>query len=147
MHRSRGLSVSEIMISTAVIGTATVVAVPKFMHAAQRAKESALKYELKTLRKAVDQFYIDSSGYPDTVTDLLQEEAPKDFWMNNKLMRWNPNVKWQGPYVAYGENHVSDPLDPVSGKPFLTKRGKNGRLQIFSSAPGKDSEGKEFKTY
>lgn len=147
MHRKRGLTITEIAISTAVIGTATVVAVPKFVHATHRAKESALKFELKNYRKAVDQFYIDTGGYPVELKDLLREQPPESFWLNKKQVKWKKSDEWHGPYMAYGEGSLVEPKDPVSDKPFLTKRGETGRLQIFSSAEGRDSEGKEFTAY
>ena len=147
MHRKRGLTITEIAISTAVIGTATVVAVPKFVHATHRAKESALKYELKNFRKAVDQFYIDTGGYPAELKDLLRENPPKSLWVKAKEKPWIKTIEWHGPYMAYGEGQLIEPKDPVSDLPFLTKRGDTGRLQIFSSATGKDTEGKSFTTY
>jgi type II secretory pathway pseudopilin PulG len=147
MHRKRGLTITEIAISTAVIGTATVVAVPKFMHATHRAKEAALKLELRNFRKAVDQFYIDTGGYPDEVKDLLRESPPRSFWLKAKERAWNKSVEWHGPYMAYGEGQLIEPKDPVSDLPFLTKRADTGRLQIFSSATGMDTEGKPFTSY
>lgn len=147
MHRKRGLTIAEIAISTAVIGTATVVAVPKFVHATHRAKEAALKMELKNFRKAVDQFYIDSGGYPDELKDLLRESPPSSFWFRAKEKPWMKSAEWHGPYMSYGEGQLIEPKDPVSELPYLTKRNAQGRLQIFSSATGKDTEGKPFTSY
>jgi type II secretory pathway pseudopilin PulG len=147
MHRKRGLTIAEIAISTAVIGTATVVAVPKFVQATRRAKESALKMELKNFRKAVDQFYIDTGGYPSELKDLLRESPPKSLWLRAKEKPWLKSLEWHGPYMAYGEGQLIEPKDPVSDQPFLTKRSESGRLQIFSSATGKDTEGKPFTSY
>lgn len=147
MRRKRGLTITEIAVSTAVIGTATVIAVPKFVHATHRAKQAALKFELKSFRKAVDQFYIDTGGYPSELKDLLREHPPKSFWINTKEKPWLKSIEWHGPYMAYGEGQLIEPKDPVSDLPYLTKRSDNGRLQIFSSATGKDSEDKPFTSY
>ncbi|OWU64775.1 MAG: hypothetical protein CBB60_008055 [Armatimonadetes bacterium Cent15-Ar3] len=147
MHRKRGLTITEIAISTAVIGTATVIAVPKFVHATKRAKEAALKFELKNFRKAVDQFYIDTGGYPSDIKDLLREQPPRQFWISSKQKPWTKSLEWHGPYMAYGEGQLVEPKDPVSDLPYLTKRADTGRLQIFSSAVGNDVDGKPFTGY
>jgi type II secretory pathway pseudopilin PulG len=152
MHRlrnisQRGISLGEVTLATAVIGGATLLAMPKLNEAKYKAKESVLKYELQTIRKAVETFSIDTGGHPVLLSDLLREDAPSTFVVKGHEVRWGKRP-WHGPYLAYGEKGSDYVMrDPVSEQPFLQRRNEKGRLQVFSSAKGKDTDGKLFSDY
>jgi type II secretory pathway pseudopilin PulG len=147
MHRQRGISLGEVALTTTVIGGLTFAALPKLNEAKVRAKESALRYELQTIRKAVDTFNAETSGWPLVVSDLLGEKPPASFVYKGKEVAWG-NRRWNGPYLGYGEKGKEFiPKDPVSGEPFRQSRTETGRLQVFSSAKGKDIDGTDFSTF
>ena len=146
-RRIRGVSLNEVMMTTAVITVVAAVATPKFAEASQRAREAALKYELQTLRKAVDQFNADTGGWPNNISDLIGTEAPQYLWLKGNVEEWGKR-HYNGPYLGYGEKGSRFiPKDPVSSLPFKEYHSEGGRLRIFSSAKGKDLSGEEFSKY
>jgi type II secretory pathway pseudopilin PulG len=147
VHRRRGITIGEVAITTTVIGALTVAALPRFTQATQKAKESALKYELSTIRKAIDTFNADTGGWPTELSDLLGEYAPRSYFYKGKEVIWQKKT-WQGPYLGYGEKGADYiPKDPVSISPFVQVRADNGRLKVFSSAKGNDMDGHAYSGY
>ena len=143
----RGLSIVEVLLSTVVIGGVTYAAAPKFVQAAKRAKETAVKAELKTIRQAVDHFFLETGGYPNTISDMIGDKPPEIFWVKGQMAKWGKR-SWEGPYLAYGEKGRDFvPKDHISGKSYRASRAENGRLTILSSADGKDSDGVRFSDY
>lgn len=141
------MSLPEVVISTGIIGSAVFVAMPKYKEATQKAKEASLKQELTLIRKAVDQFNADTSGYPDSIEDLTREEKPTFYFYNGNRQEWG-DQKWSGPYLAFGEVGAGKQKnDPVSEQPYKLVRSESGRLKIFSSAKGRDLTGVPFGRY
>jgi type II secretory pathway pseudopilin PulG len=141
------LTLSEVLISTTIVGAVAMVATPKFIEATKRAKESALKSDLQTIRKAVDQFNADTGGWPESISDLLGDQPPKSWFRNGKAIEWK-EAKWNGPYLGFGEKGPEYvPKDVISQKPYRTQRLESGKLKIYSSMTGLDTNGKKFEDY
>jgi type II secretory pathway pseudopilin PulG len=146
-RRRLGMSLPEVVISTGIIGSAIFVAMPKYKEATQKAKEASLRQELTLIRKAVDQFNADTSGFPDSIEDLTREEPPKFYFRQGERKEWGEQ-KWCGPYLAFGEVGAGQHKnDPVSDQPYKIVRSESGRLKIFSSANGRDFSGVPFGRY
>jgi general secretion pathway protein G len=67
----RGFTLIELIVVVAIIGILATIAVPAMRTAPMRAKESALKEDLFTLRSCLDQFHADRGRYPTTLAELV----------------------------------------------------------------------------
>jgi general secretion pathway protein G len=69
--RAAGFTLIELIIVVAIIGILATIAVPAMRSAPQRARESALKEDLFTLRSCIDQFHGDRARYPASLDELV----------------------------------------------------------------------------
>jgi general secretion pathway protein G len=69
--RAGGFTLIELIVVVAIIGILATIAVPAMKTAPQRARESALKEDLFTLRSCLDQFHADRGRYPTSLDELV----------------------------------------------------------------------------
>ncbi len=69
--RAGGFTLIELIVVVAIIGILATIAVPAMRTAPQRARESALKEDLFTLRSCLDQFHADRDRYPSSIEELV----------------------------------------------------------------------------
>jgi general secretion pathway protein G len=72
-NAERGFTLIELLVVMAIIGTLLSIAVPRYFHAVERAKETVLRQDLATLREAIDKYYADLGQYPDTLLALAEK--------------------------------------------------------------------------
>lgn len=63
----------ELLVVLSILALLLSLAVPRYFSSVQRAKEQALKQQLTTTRKALDEYYADQGQYPDTLQDLVSK--------------------------------------------------------------------------
>jgi general secretion pathway protein G len=68
----RGFTLIELLVVLAIIATLLSIVAPRYVHQTDRAREAALKANLVTLRRALDDYYSDNSQYPDTLGALAE---------------------------------------------------------------------------
>ena len=68
-----GFTLIELLIVMAIIGTLLTIAVPRYFHTLQRARETVLRHDLAILREAIDKYYADLDKYPDTLPALAEK--------------------------------------------------------------------------
>jgi general secretion pathway protein G len=71
LGRGAGFTLIELIIVVAIIGILAAIAVPAMRTAPQRARESALKEDLFTIRSCIDQFHADRGRYPASLEELV----------------------------------------------------------------------------
>ena len=69
----RGFTLIELLIVMAIIGTLLTIAVPRYFHTLQRARETVLRQDLAILREAIDKYYSDGGKYPEALPDLAEK--------------------------------------------------------------------------
>ena len=69
-HALRGFTLIELLVVMAIIGTLLSIAVPRYFHSLERARETVLRQDLAILREAIDKYYSDLNQYPDTLQAL-----------------------------------------------------------------------------
>jgi general secretion pathway protein G len=122
-----GFTLLELVIVMTIMVTLAAVGVVNYQRIREKAKETLLKDDLKTMRKLLDQYSADKETLPDSLDDLVN-----------------------GSYLR------EVPLDPITGNndwqldmgddPF-SRTTKQGVLDVHSKAQGVDSEGKPFSDY
>ena len=70
---ARGFTLIELLIVMAIIGTLLSIAVPRYFHSLQHARETVLKQDLWILREAIDKYYADLNQYPEKLPDLVDK--------------------------------------------------------------------------
>lgn len=71
--RSKGFTLVEITVVMAIIVTILAIAVPQYVTAITRAKESVLMSNLHTMRSVIDQYTYDKEEPPQSLDDLVNE--------------------------------------------------------------------------
>ncbi len=69
--RQSGFTLIELIVVVAIIGILATIAIPAMRTAPERARESALKEDLFTMRSCLDQFHADRGRYPSSLDELV----------------------------------------------------------------------------
>jgi general secretion pathway protein G len=118
---SRAFTLIELLVVMAIIATLLTLAVPRYFHSMDRAKEAVLRQNLAQMRDAIDKYYGDRGRYPDALEDLV----------GKKYLR---NI----------------PPDPITETPLTwstvppTEGGKGGVFDVKSGAPGVALDGSKY---
>jgi general secretion pathway protein G len=108
-----GFTLIELIVVMAIIALLLTIAVPRYWHSTDKAKEAVLKQDLAQMRVAIDQYHADRGKYPDRLEDLV----------DRKYLRTIPpdpltesNTTWM----------IVPPPDPGSGSVYDVKSGASG---------------------
>jgi general secretion pathway protein G len=71
MRLRRGFTLIELMVVMAIIAVLLTIAAPRYFNHLDRAREATLRQTLAVVRDAIDKFHGDTSGYPDSLDDLV----------------------------------------------------------------------------
>jgi general secretion pathway protein G len=71
--RPGGFTLIELLVVMAIIGTLLSIAVPRYFHSLEHARETVLKQDLAILREAIDKYYADLNQYPEKLPDLVDK--------------------------------------------------------------------------
>lgn len=120
----RAFTLIEVLVVMAIVAILLTLVTPRYFDSIHRAKEATLKHDLAVIRDAIDKYYSDTGGYPDTLEDLVQR----------KYLRAVP----QDPLTASTISWVVVPpplqQDDVQGSMY----------DIRSGAPGLASDGSSY---
>jgi type II secretion system protein G len=70
---SPGFTLIELLVVMSIIGTLLAIAVPRYFHTLERARETVLRHDLAILREAIDKYYSDLNQYPDKLQTLVDK--------------------------------------------------------------------------
>ena len=68
---ARGFTLIEMLLVLTLVALLASLAAPVVTGGIQRARESTLKSDLSTLRRALDDYYADTGAYPRELDDLV----------------------------------------------------------------------------
>lgn len=71
--RQRAFTLVELLVVLSILALLLSLAVPRYFAGVNRAKEQALKQQLLTTRKALDEYYADQGSYPDSLQALVDK--------------------------------------------------------------------------
>ncbi len=70
LRHQHGTTIIELMMVVTIIGILATLATPSYYQSAIKAKETALKHNLFTIRDVLDQYRADRGTYPATLAEL-----------------------------------------------------------------------------
>src|SRR5438046_2862908 len=78
----REFTLIELIVVVTIIGILTGIAIANVKNAQNKAREAALKDDLREMRSAIDNFYADKQRYPQSLNELKDSKylrsIPKD---------------------------------------------------------------------
>jgi len=123
----KGFSLLELMISMFILIILLSIAVPTYQRSVQHAQETVLKGNIWQIQRAIDQYTTDKGKLPKSLDDLVDakylHERPVDPTLET--------TEWE---------EIKGP-DPNSTE------GEEGLIDVRSTNPGEDSDGKPYKEY
>lgn len=69
-----GFTLIELMVVMTVIALLISIAVPRYFHSIDNAKEATLKQSLSVMRDAIDKYYGDNERYPSSIQELVTKK-------------------------------------------------------------------------
>jgi general secretion pathway protein G len=73
LKRFAGFTLVELLVVLSILALLLSLAVPRYFSGVQRAKEQALRQQLATTRKALDEYFSDQGQYPETLQELVDK--------------------------------------------------------------------------
>ncbi len=127
-HASRltphGFTLIELIVVMAIIALLLTIAVPRYFHSTEKAREAVLKENLAQMRTAIDQYFADRGAYPERLEELVEK----------KYLRRIP----EDPITETVTSWVAQP--PEDGK-------SGGIFDIRSGAPGTALDGSSYSDW
>lgn len=123
-RKHRGFTLIELLVVMAILATLLSIAAPRYFESVERAKEAALRTDLRMLREAIDKYRADTGRLPATLQSLA----------NARYLR-------------------SVPIDPVtdSAMTWVVAPHSDGVTQgvfdVRSGAPGAGRDGTAYSTW
>ena len=123
--RQRAFTLIELLVVMAIIATLLSIAVPRYFHSVERAKEAALKQTLSVTRDSIDKFYGDNGRYPKDLQELVGKRYLRSM-----------------PFDPFAE---SDATWDILSSP--ESAGKSELYDIRSGAQGTSADGKAYADF
>ena len=67
-----GFTLIELLVVMAILATLLSIAAPRYFESLDRAKETALRTDLRLLREAIDKHRADTGRFPDSLQQLAE---------------------------------------------------------------------------
>jgi general secretion pathway protein G len=122
--RQSGFTLIELLVVLAIIALLASLAVPRYFHSIDSAKENILADNIQIVRETIDKFYGDTGRFPESLDELVEK----------KYLRALPF----DPITESTTTWIIEPPDNGA---------KGSVYSIKSSAPGMDRNGKSFTDY
>ncbi|MCI5107192.1 MAG: type II secretion system GspH family protein [Pseudomonadales bacterium] len=129
---ANGFTLLEALISMAIIGLVTAVALPSYQDHLDRADNALAAKDIALIDQAIEVYYADKFSYPPTL-NAVGYGGLQDPWGNNyEYLRFDEDTK-------RGDMRKDRNLVPVNNDYDLYSKGKNGvSSKPFTSNPGRD---------
>ena len=123
-----GFSLIELLVVVTIIGILAGAAMVNVRNAVRKAQETALKDNLFSMRKAIDNFYADKQRYPNDLEELVP----------NYIRKVPPDPILKAPDW---EIIMDDPTDEETADPDPENMTQPGVIDVKSKAEGTTLDG------
>jgi general secretion pathway protein G len=130
-RRTAGFTLLELIVVIAIVGVLATIAMPALKDMPTRAKEAALKTDLRTMRDVIDQYYGDKGHYPKGLETLVEAGYLRTIPLD-------PFTKSKETWVLVFEE--ADP-DAPPAETDLPEGGEPGVIDVHSGSPGISLDG------
>lgn len=98
-NKKAGFTLIELMVVIVIIGILASIVGPRVIGKTPKAKIAAAKQQIRNLKTAVDNFYLDNDTYPERLEDLIIKPSYAKNW--SKYLDGNkiPLDPWGNEYV------------------------------------------------
>jgi len=134
----RGFTLLELIIVVAIIGILATIVMPNLINAPRKAREAALKTDLRTIRDVIDQYHGDKGHWPPTLDALVKEGYLRAIPIDPMTQRTDT---WQ---VVREE---ADPDQPVAEVDQTDENQGPGVIDVRSGATGVGLDGKPYNEW
>ncbi len=125
--KQSGFSLLELMIAMFIIIILLSVALPTYQRSVQNARETVLKQNLDTMRRAIGQYGTDKGKLPQSIDDLVTGEYLRERPVDPITYK----TEWK----------------EIQGEDANSVDGNQGLKDVKSTAEGEDSEGVKYQDY
>lgn len=119
-----GFTLIELLVVLAIVSLLLTLAVPRYFHSLERAKESVLRENLQITRSAIDKFYADTGRYPASLDELVEKRYLRSLPLD--------------PILESASSWTFSQADTEQG---------SGIYDLHSTAPGSTSEGQAYTAF
>ena len=120
LRYQRGTTIIELMMVLTIIGILATLATPSYCQSAVKAKETALKHNLFTMRDVLDQYRTDRGKYPSNLAELTAagylRGIPVDPFTKSDGT-WQ-EIQDQAESGIFDVHSGSDLVSPLDGRPY-----------------------------
>ena len=113
-----GFTLIELLVVMAILGALLAIAAPRYFASLDKARETALRTDLRLMRDALDKYRADTGRYPDKLTQLVTERylraLPPDP-ITGRIESWVA--------VPHPDNQTTGIFDVRSGAPGTGRDG------------------------
>lgn len=142
----RAFTLIELMITVAIIAILAAIALPNYLNAQVRAKVARAKADMRTVATGLEQYAVDSNGYPDMFTRIRVITTPVNYLtsMPRDVFRLQQTVNsdrgWRQRWYRYG----AMPLDTAS-RFVLSSVGPDTDIDTYIDANPDNDETDDFE--
>lgn len=121
-HGHKGFTLIELLVVLTIMATLLSIVAPRYLDSVDRAKEAALKTNLRMLRESIDKYKADTGQYPDNLNALVERRYLRSVPMDP----------------------VTDRSDSWKVSPPPSAMAASGVYDVHSTAPGQARDGSAF---
>lgn len=74
MVKIRGFTLIELLVVLAIVALLSSIALPRYFASVDKARETALRENLRTLRVSLDRFRADKGRWPKTLDEMVEQK-------------------------------------------------------------------------
>lgn len=108
VRNARGMTLLEIMIVLAILGSLMAILLPKFVGQQDKAKVKETKIIMSQVITALNMYYTDCGSFPNAIDGLTAADSSCSNWGPEPYMKKAPKDAWENPfeYTKDGNNFV-----------------------------------------
>jgi type II secretion system protein G len=76
LRKQGGFTLLELLIVIVIIGILALLIIPNITSAPKKARDTKRKTDVTTLRKGLEEYFVNNNSYPNALTDLTTGSAP-----------------------------------------------------------------------